>query len=67
MEKDNGRGTFNTLLNFLMKLENYYIIFTSPNADSNTSHFKKKINYFIKKKKIVAILGALVKTIIILF
>ena len=51
MEKDNGRGTFNTLLNFLMKLENYYIIFTSPNADSNTSHFKKKINYFIKKKK----------------
>ena len=42
MEKDNGRGTFNTLLNFLMKLENYYIIFTSPNADSNTSHFKKK-------------------------
>ena len=29
MEKDNGRGTLNTLLNFLMKLDNYYIIYTN--------------------------------------
>ena len=51
MEKDNGKSTFDTLLSFLIKLKNYQIIFTSPNADSNTLYFKNKLNYFIKKNK----------------
>ena len=39
------------LIKFLDKLDDYIIIFTSPNFDNESNTLKKEIINFVKKKK----------------
>ena len=56
LEKYQSGNQIKNLIRFLNSLNNYIIIFTSPNFDNETQVIKKEIIKFLKKKKIFIIL-----------
>ncbi len=50
LEKNMSKYYIKNLIKFLSKLNNYIIIFTSPNFDNESNILKKEILNFVKKK-----------------
>lgn len=51
LEKNTSSKQFKTILNFLKKLDDFHIIFTKTNADTDGRVINKMIDKFVKKNK----------------
>ncbi len=51
LEKNTSSKQFKTILNFLKKLDDFYIVFTKTNADTDGRIINKMIDKFVKKNK----------------